>query len=260
MDYSFNFNGASAIVSGGASGIGKAIAEALLCAGAAVSVFDLDKEKGEKAFADWALAHPGRVAFIPCDLRVPQDVDAGVADTVARFGPPDFLVNSIAVTRRKPALEHSDEDIDAVMQTNFSGVFRLCKSFAQSMILAEPGPRMRKIVNIASTGAFSGSRNFSAYNASKAALVALTKVLANEWYPRGIVVNAVCPGPTDTPFTRDYYQSHPEAVQGIISRTPAGRIANPDDMVGPVLFLLSSASDWIAGEAIVLDGGKGLNS
>ncbi|TXT41771.1 MAG: 2-deoxy-D-gluconate 3-dehydrogenase [Spirochaetes bacterium] len=240
-DFSFDFFGRSALVAGGASGIGRAIAVALLGSGASVTILDKDERAIDASLPSLALVAPGRVAGESCDLCRPEEMEKALAAAVSRFGVPDFLVNSIASTRRKPALEHTDEDIEAVMGTNYSAVFKLCQSVARIMADAEPSsnrgaptPGLRKILNIASTGAFSGSRNFSAYNASKAALVTLTKVLANEWRSLGIGVNALCPGPTFTPFTKDHYNSHPELVASIVARTPAGRIAEPEDMVGPV--------------------------
>ena len=118
---------------------------------------------------------------------------------------------------------------------------------------------LHKIVNIASTGAWQASANYAGYNSSKAALVSVSRVMANEWCTQGVRVNCVCPGPTDTAFVADYYRTHPELVESIMRRTPAGRLAQPADHVGPVLFFLSDASDWIVGEALTADGGKGLN-
>ena len=145
---------------------------------------------------------------------------------------------------------------------NFFGVFRLCRITAR--LMAEAGRPadggFRKIVTIASTGAWQGSKNYSGYNSSKAALVAATRIFANEWYGRGVIANALCPGPTRTAFVEAYYREHPDLVASIVGKTPAGRLAEPRDHVGPVLFLLSDASDWIVGEALASDGGKGLNN
>lgn len=259
MDARFSCANAVAIVSGGASGIGKAIAAGLLAAGARVTILDLDRVACDAVADEFNIPYPGMIAAECCDLRKASSTKAALDSATAKFGMPDFLVNSVAVTARKPALELTDPEIDNIFATNFSGVFRLCRMVAEKMLVPGGAAARRKILNIASTGAFQGSRNFSAYNASKAALVSLTKVLANEWYASGINVNALCPGPTNTPFVRDYYAAHPEIVSGIISKTPAGRIAEPEDFVGPALFLLSSASDWITGEAIICDGGKSLN-
>lgn len=269
MDARFSFEGKTAIVAGGASGIGKAIALGLAAAGAKVSIFDIDSERSEltlRAIAEGGGYGDGRdncrdrAIALSCDIRDAHSIEKALEEAIEKFGVPHFLVNSVAVTRRKPAFELSDEEIDDIILTNFSGVFRLCRHVAAKMANRSDGFAGRaKILNIASTGAMQGSKNFSAYNASKAALVTLTKVLANEWYASGINVNALCPGPTDTPFVSGYYEAHPEIVAGIVSRTPAGRIAEPEDFVGPALFLLSSASDWIVGDAILCDGGKSLN-
>ncbi|MCE1197148.1 SDR family oxidoreductase [bacterium] len=260
METKFFFESKTAIVSGGGSGIGKAIAKGLFDSGANVFILDIDRDRCAAAVREIGGETGGRVKASFCDIRDAASVAEAVDTAIADFGIPDFLVNSVAVTKRKPALELSEEEIDTILSTNFSGVFRLCRHVAARMM--EQSKRCggrRKILNIASTGAMQGSKNFSAYNASKAALVTLTKVLANEWCSAGINVNALCPGPTNTPFVSGYYDEHPEIVAGIISRTPAGRIAQPEDFAGPALFLLSSSSDWIVGEAIVCDGGKNLN-
>ena len=260
MDTTFLFENKVAIVAGGASGIGKAIAKGLLAAGARVAILDIDREGCSALSRELGEEYGNRIMTAYCDLCDVKSVTEALGEAIGRFGAPDFLVNSVAVTKRKPALDLAEDEINAIISTNFSGVFRLCRHVAAAMIgAADPKRGRRKILNIASTGAMQGSKNFSAYNASKAALVTLTKVLANEWFASGISVNALCPGPTNTPFVSGYYEAHPEIVAGIKARTPAGRIAEPEDFVGPALFLLSSSSDWIVGEAILCDGGKSLN-
>lgn len=262
MRCNFDFTGSSGIVSGGASGIARAVSEALLDSGARVAVID----RNEDGLADLARKireRPesgdvsGRLLTIACDLSDAPASDRAMAEVARGIGTPDFLVNSIAVSYRKPALELTDAEIGQMIEVNFLAVFRFCRLVAGMM--SDAPPAHRAIVNIASTGAWQGSKNYAGYNASKAALVTATRVLANEWKSRGIHVNALCPGPTRTPFVEDYYAAHPEIVSSIISRTPAGRIGEPHDHIGPVLFLLSEASAWITGEAIASDGGKGLN-
>ncbi|HUX14082.1 MAG TPA: SDR family oxidoreductase [Spirochaetia bacterium] len=260
MRCSFDFTGSSGIVSGGASGIGRAVVAALLESGAKVVAVDRNAEglaelAGE--LSGGAANGADRLLTIACDLTDPPSAGRAVSHAADRFGTPDYLVNSIAVSHRKAALDLSEEEIGQMIEVNFFAVFRLCRLVAREMSRAAPAHRA--IVNIASTGAWQGSRNYAGYNASKAALVTATRVLANEWISHGIHVNALCPGPTRTPFVERYYADHPEVVESIIGRTPAGRIAEPADHVGPVLFLLSDASSWITGEAVASDGGKGLN-
>ena len=183
MDTTFLFEGKAAIVAGGASGIGKAIAAGLLAAGGKVTILDIDSEGCGAVLRELGGGRRDRMTSVVCDIRDAGSVAKAVEEAIGKFGVPD----------------------------------------------------------------------------AKAALVTLTKVLANEWFAYGISVNALCPGPANTPFVNGYYKAHPEIASSIIARTPAGRIAEPEDFVGPALFLLSSSSDWIVGEAIVCDGGKSLN-
>lgn len=258
MEIRYDFGGRSAVVSGGASGIGRAVALALLDAGASVAVLDRDREALE--LLKFTRTDDGpRLLALPCDLTRAEDVEKAVALFVSKFGAPCFLVNSVGVNVRKPALDLEDSELEDMFRVNLFGVFRLCRIVARVMSDSGKDGRLRKIVNIASTGAWQGSKNYSGYNSSKAALLAATRIFANEWYERGIVVNALCPGPTMTPFVESYYRERPELVKSIVGKTPAGRLAEPRDHVGPVLFLLSDASDWIVGQALASDGGKGLN-
>jgi NAD(P)-dependent dehydrogenase (short-subunit alcohol dehydrogenase family) len=261
MDVQFDFSGKTAVVSGGASGIGRAVATGLLDAGARVAVLDIN-EKGLAALVSSRPADGERLFTIPCDIGDAGRSKIAVDFVAERFGAPHFLVNSAAVNIRKPAFDLSDEELEGLYGINVFGVLRLCRLFGRFMAEADKGDPgdIRKIVNIASTGAWQGSKNYFGYNSSKAALVNGSRVLANEWYQHGIIVNTLCPGPTMTPFLEPYYRENPELKEAVIRRTPAGRIAEAEDHVGPVLFLLSRASDWIVGEVIASDGGKGLNS
>lgn len=261
MEIRYDFSGKTAVVTGGASGIGRAVALALLDAGASVAVLDRSREK-LAAIGTPPSGGGGRLFPLNCDLTEPAGTEEAVRRTAERFGAPHFLVNSVGLNIRKSVFDLSDRELEEMYRVNVFGVFRVCRLVARLMADAvkNEGGGLRKIVNIASTGAWQGSRNYSGYNSSKAALVGATRVMANEWRELGIVVNALCPGPTMTPFVEDYFRDRPDLVASIVGRTPAGRLAEPEDHTGPVLFFLSGASDWLVGQAPAADGGKGLNA
>jgi NAD(P)-dependent dehydrogenase (short-subunit alcohol dehydrogenase family) len=250
FDCSFDFGGRTAIVTGGSSGIGFAVVSALLDSGASVAVFARDEEKLAKL--------PQGALPVRCDVGDAVETEKAVSIVVSRFGVPHFLVNSVGLNIRKAIFDLSEEELTDMFRTNFFGTFRLCRMVARLMATQwKSGEPYCKIVNIASTGAWQGSLNYGGYNSSKAALVNATRIMANEWCPKGIIVNAVCPGPTLTPFLP--YWKDAARVQAVANKTPAGRVADPEDIVGPVLFFLSSASNWIVGQPLAADGGKSLN-
>ena len=271
----FDFRGKAAVVTGGGSGIGNAVTRALLRSGASVTVLDrnldgfeetlsqpLTPDKGaESSDVHAAEKNHVKVQAIRCDLTRDEEVDRAVLSLTETSGVPHFLVNSVGLNLRKPIFELQDEELLEMFRVNFFGVLRVCRIIARLMAAERGGKddKMRKIVNIASTGAWQGSANYGGYNSSKAALVNASRVMANEWYAQGVNVNVLCPGPTWTPFLAPHYNKNPGLMEAVIKRTLAGRIAEPEDHVGPVLFLLSPASDWIVGQAIASDGGKGLN-
>ena len=251
FDCTFNFGGRTAIVTGGSSGIGRAVASALVDSGAHVAVFGRDETKLARL--------PDGCMPVRCDVGDAEETENAVATVVSRFGVPDFLVNSVGLNIRKAIFDLSEEELSEMFRTNFFGTFRLCRIVALRMAAEwKSGDPYRKIVNVTSTGAWQGSLNYGGYNSSKAALVNATRVMANEWYRKGIIVNSVCPGPTLTPFLP--YWKDPERIKAVADKTPAGRVADPEDIVGPVLFFLSNASNWIVGQPLAADGGKGLNS
>jgi NAD(P)-dependent dehydrogenase (short-subunit alcohol dehydrogenase family) len=250
FDCKFNFNGRIALVTGGGSGIGAAVVAALIKAGAKVAVMNRDEEKLKKI--------PEDCVPVRCDIGDGGAVEKAVAGLVSRLGTPHFLVNSVGLNIRKPVFDLTEEELGEMFRTNFFGTFRLCRIIAKFMASEwKPGEPYRKIVNIASTGAWQGSPGYGGYNSTKAALVNATRVMANEWYKKGIIVNSVCPGPVKTAFLP--YLDDAGRVKSISDKTPAGRLGEPGDIAGPVMFLLSNMSDWVVGQALTTDGGKGLN-
>jgi 2-deoxy-D-gluconate 3-dehydrogenase len=173
-----------------------------------------------------------------------------VEETVAHFGHIDILVNNAGIIRRAPAIEHSEEDWKAVIDTDLTSVFRLTKQAAKHMLAQGSG----KIINIASLLTFQGGVFVPSYAAAKGAVGQLTKAFANEWAAKGINVNAIAPGYMATDNT-EALRANPERSRQILERIPAARWGSPEDMAGAAVFLASSASDYVHGHVMVVDGG-----
>ena len=184
------------------------------------------------------------------DLTSAEQIENLVDVTVARFGRIDILVNNAATSYMAPLLEFSEKGWDRIFDTNCRGAFLLSRAAARKMIDQGGG----KIVNVTTVGAERGGVGMAAYNASKAALKMLTMCMAVEWAPYGITVNAVGPGLTRTEFSRPIW-GHNDRASRYLSAVPKGRVAEPDEIAGAVLFLASDASDFITGQSIYVDGG-----
>jgi 2-deoxy-D-gluconate 3-dehydrogenase len=173
-----------------------------------------------------------------------------VEQVVHHFGSIDILVNNAGTIRRAPAVEHSDEDWQAVIDTNLSSVFRLSKHAGKHMLAQGSG----KIINIASVLTFQGGVFVPSYAAAKGGVGQLTKAFANEWAAKGVNVNAIAPGYMETDNT-EALRANAERSRQIMERIPAGRWGCPEDLAGAVVFLASSASDYVHGHVLVVDGG-----
>jgi 2-deoxy-D-gluconate 3-dehydrogenase len=170
--------------------------------------------------------------------------------SISAYGRIDILVNNAGTIRRSAAENYSDEDWNFVMETNINGVFSLSREIGRHMLENGRG----KIINIASLLSFQGGITVPAYSASKGAVMQLTKALANEWASRGIQVNAIAPGYFATDNTKALREDK-DRFESISSRIPAGRWGAPNDLVGPVIFLASDASDYVNGHTLLVDGG-----
>jgi 2-deoxy-D-gluconate 3-dehydrogenase len=184
------------------------------------------------------------------DLAEPAAAGRIVERTVAGLGRLDILVNNAGTTRRAPCEDFSDEDWRTVLDVNLDAVFRLCRAAGRVMLAQGFG----RIVNVASLMSFQGGWTIPAYTASKHAVAGLTKSLAVEWSGRGVTVNALAPGYVKTEVTAPL-QHDPVRRPKIDERIPQGRWAEPEDMVGPILFLASDASSYVQGHVLVADGG-----
>ena len=239
-----------ALLTGASSGIGQAIALALGKAGVAVGCGARSAARAAETVGRIAAAG-GRALPVEWDVTDPEQAGAAVVAVEQAFGPLSLAVNSAGVGAGTPALEMTPGQWQVVFDTNANGVFYSCQAEARAMRQHGRGA----IVNIASISATIANRNLTQaqYNSSKAAVVHLTKSLAMEWAPLGIRVNAVSPGYTLTPMNR-----RPEVAQLVVEfadTTPLGRLAEPEEIAGPVLFLLGPAASYITGVDLLVDGG-----
>ena len=244
----FDLSGKSAIVTGCSSGLGEAMALGLAEAGADVAgVYNAGQPAvGEKIEA------MGRKFFgIRADLSSIEPVKGIVAQTVETFGRLDILVNNAGILRRNQSVDYTEEDWDAVMNVNLKTLFFLCQAAARQFI--EQG-RGGKIINVASLLSFQGGILVPSYTASKSGVMGLTRLLACEWAPHNINVNAIAPGYMKTRVTQPL-RDDPVRSRQILERIPAGRWGSPDDLKGTAVFLASAASDYLNGYTIAVDGG-----
>ncbi|CAL8979230.1 Galactitol 2-dehydrogenase [Propionicimonas sp. T2.31MG-18] len=246
----FGLDGEVALVTGASSGIGQSIALALGRAGVAVGCGARNATRCAET-VDRIRNAGGRAIAVEWDVTDPAQATAAVDAVEQAFGPLGLAVNNAGVGAGTPALELTPGQWQAVLDTNLTGVFFSCQAEARAMRAHGRGA----IVNIASISATIANRNLTQaqYNASKAAVVHLTKSLAVEWAPLGLRVNAVSPGYTLTPMNR-----RPEVadlVAEFADTTPLGRLAEPEEIAGPVLFLLGPAAGYITGVDLLVDGG-----
>jgi 2-deoxy-D-gluconate 3-dehydrogenase len=244
----FSLAGKTALVTGGASGIGQAIAHALASAGADIAV--TVHTQAASATRAQVEGEGRRFLEIPCDLAAPLSARQLIADVTAEFGGVDILVNNAGIIRRNDLSQFSDADWDEVMEVNLNSVWRLTQAAAAGMQERGGG----KIINIASLLSFQGGIRVPSYTASKHAVLGLTKACANELASKNVNVNCIAPGYIATANT-DGLRSDEKRNRQILERIPAGRWGQASDLAGTAVFLASSASDYIHGQAIVVDGG-----
>ncbi len=249
-----DLRGKVAIVTGGGKGIGKAIALGLARAGAKV-VVAARTEEAIQATADEILAMGGEAVARVTDVSRTDQLDNLVKATVDAFGTIDILINNAARSIMRPLIDLREDAFDKVFHTNVKAVFLFSREAAKVMI----GKGGGCIVNITTVAAERGAPMMAIYAASKAALKNLTMSMAVEWAPMNIRVNAVAPGMTKTEFSMPIW-SNPEMERQIAARVPMGRLAQPDEIVGAVLFLCSDAAAYITGQTIYVDGGHLVNA
>jgi 2-deoxy-D-gluconate 3-dehydrogenase len=246
----FRLEGKRALITGCNRGIGRALAIALAEAGA--DIIGVSRTLEERGSAiEGEIRNRGR-AFrgYQCDFADRSQLKQLCRQLTADFPAIDVLVNNAGIIRRQPAVEHSDEFWDSVIETNLSAQFLLSREVGRGMVERGSG----KIIFIASLLAFQGGITVPGYAASKGAIAQLTKALANEWAAKGVQVNAIAPGYIATGNTAALREDK-QRNEAIVARIPAGRWGTPEDLQGAIVFLASHASDYVNGSVLVIDGG-----
>jgi NAD(P)-dependent dehydrogenase (short-subunit alcohol dehydrogenase family) len=250
MEATFDLTGKVAIVTGGGRGIGRAIALGLAGAGVSVVIAGRTAEQLDTV-AKEIDALGGRALPVVTDLTVGEQIENLVQETIKKFGRIDILVNNAARSFLRSLLELREDGWDKVFDTNVKAAWLLSRAVARVMIEQKGG----RIINITTVGAEKAELGMAAYGCSKAALKMLTRCMAREWAPFGILVNAVGPGLTRTDFSKPIW-SNPDIARHVESLLPMGRLAEPEEIVGSVLFLASDLANYITGHSIYVDGGS----
>ena len=249
----FDLTGKVAVVTGGNTGIGRAIARGLAQAGAAVAILARNEKRNASTLKDLqALGRPAAALMVDVSRR--EALKPALDEVERLLGPINILVNNAAFAVLKGLLDHTEEDWDSVLATDLTACFLLSKYAAQSMIRQGRGG---KIINVASIAGFKGTGVFPSYAISKGGLLQLTRCLAIELAPHRIQVNSLALGWTTTDMTA-WIRTEPqyaELYKEMVTRTPAGRFADPEEACGAAVFLASAASDFMTGADLIVDGG-----
>ena len=243
-------DGKVAIVTGGGGGLGSLAARAFAAAGADVVLVGRTAEK-LRAAEDAVRGTGRRAAAIVADVTRSADVNRMVEQAVGAFGRVDILLNNAGVTSPKTALELTDEDWHRIMDTSATGAFYCARAVAPVMMRQREGC----IISVGSILSARGMAKRTAYSAAKAAVMNLTRALALELGPHGIRVNAIAPTVIVTDLNRELVRTQPQLYQAVLDRTPLGRLGEPEDIAGALVFLASPAARFITGQTLFIDGG-----
>jgi 2-hydroxycyclohexanecarboxyl-CoA dehydrogenase len=239
-------SGKVVLITGAGRGMGQAMAERLAAEGARVAVTDID---GDSAVAA-AKALDGAAGF-RLDITAAAEVTARITEIAEALGPIDALVNNAGWDRLSPFLD-TDEDLwDRIIDINLRGPIRMTKAVLPGMVERGGG----RIVNISSDAGRVGSTGEAVYSACKAGIIGFTKTVAREMARHGITVNAVCPGPTDTPLLQGMVGDHEKLIESLKRGIPLGRLGQPDDIAGAVAFIVSDDASFITGQTLSVSGG-----
>jgi len=247
MNSIFDLSDKVALITGASTGLGAAIAIGFADGGADLVLVD---RSGSPETSEKIRALGRKVLTLKADLSSISPIGMIIEKTIKEFGKIDILVNNAGTIRRTPSIDFSEKDWDDVMALNAKTVFFLSQAAAKDMMKRKSG----KIINIASLLSFQGGILVPSYAASKGAVAQMTKALANEWARHGITVNAIAPGYMETNNTK-VLREDPLRAKAIVDRIPAGRWGQPKDLIGAAVFLASSASDYVNGHVLVVDGG-----
>jgi len=241
--------GRIAIVTGAGQGIGCAIALGMAREGAAVAIAELNPQTALKLQREMEQAGQ-RALAIPADVSQEESVNSMVKRCEAELGAIDILVNNAGIYPVSPAEDMAEEERDRVIGTNLVGAFLCSRAVVPGFLKRRRG----RIINITSGRAFQGAKDGAHYASSKAGLIGFTKALALELAPHGITVNAICPGVTDTAQPRGHRSE--EELYAQAKKVPLGRIGQPEDLVGPAIFLAGEASRFVTGQTLLVNGGS----
>lgn len=251
MSTDHELTGMAAIVTGGATGIGQAVALTLARAGADIAIADI-RVDGAQETVRLVEEEGRRTLAIEADVTSSDDVDRVVVETVGALGRIDILVNNAGRSYMRPLLDFREDAWDAIFATNCKGPFLMGRAVARKMIEQGGG----RIINITTAGAerATAGMGMGPYHVSKAALKMLTMCMAAEWAQHNINVNAVGPGLTRTEFSKPIWD-HPERAKAYLRGVPKDRVAEPQEIANAVLFLVSDAADFVTGHSLYVDGG-----
>jgi 2-deoxy-D-gluconate 3-dehydrogenase len=245
----FDLSGKTALVTGCSRGIGKAMATGLAEAGADIIGVSSSLESGSDVEKD-IISLGKKFSSYKINLENRDELLNSIAKIKSAHPVVDILINNAGTIKRSPAISYTDADWDAVLNINLNASFVLAREFGKEMAQRQKG----KIIFTCSLLSFQGGINVAAYTASKSAVAGLVKALANEWAPKGVNVNGIAPGYIATKNT-EALREDAERNKAIQDRIPAGRWGTPNDLIGPVVFLSSAASDYVHGEILTVDGG-----
>ena len=246
----FSLDGKLALITGGGTGIGLAIAQCMAAAGATVVITG----RREAVLREAAESIGESVQYVVNDVTDLSAIEGLVAEVEATYGPLDILVNNAGINLKKPALEVTDEDFDRILHTNLHSVFALTRACASRMV-----PRRKGVIlMISSMAAYYGIDRVVAYAASKSAVEGMVKVLASEFSGHGVRVNAIAPGFIETAMSRTAMNSDPDRRDRAMRRTPMGKFGQPDDIGNAAVFLSSDAARYITGVSLPVDGGNSI--
>lgn len=250
MSYApLDLTGKVAVVIGGTSGIGRAIAHGLAEAGADVVPTSRRQEQVETTARE--IEERGRRSLrVTSDVKDRASLQSVLSACLENFGQVDILVNSAGKTKRAPTLDFSEEDWNDILETNLTGILRACQIFGRHMIERRYG----RIINIASLSTYVALYEVAAYSASKAAVASLTQSLAIEWSAHGVNVNAIAPGVFRTPLNQNLLEGTERGREFLI-RTPMKRFGKIEELAGAAVFLASDAASFVNGEVLAVDGG-----